>query len=65
MKMTIKVEGCPYEDREELRQFSCVSDIAQKNCEAREMISKRLNTTDVSKEEEKFLEALRELLWWE
>lgn len=64
--MQINIEGCPYEDRSELKLIFHASDMYSAIFDALQEIRSRLkHDENVSEDEERFLERLRETLWVE
>ena len=63
MKMTIKVEGCPFEDAQTLKVFSNSMEMYSAICEAKRHIRDRIKyDPSISDDELKFLEGLAEEL---
>lgn len=63
MKLTMTVEGCPYEEREGLHIYMHAMDYYSVVIDARDAIRARLKYEEgITDEEERFLEELQDLL---
>jgi len=66
LKMTVKIEGCPYQDMDDIKTFMNARELKSALWEVDQKIRARLKyTEDVSEKEEAFLEEVRSLIWEE
>ena len=62
LKMSVTIEGCPYEDRDALAIFSHASQIHGIICDIDNSLRSRLKHEDIPEKEYEYLESLRNMI---